>query len=132
MNKLLVLFTCFNRCNASINANCVLIPKDVFIATPNMNSVYRHSLGDFDYGNTIRKNIYKIHCTNFFVGKCCRSEIKNTWEDTNLSFFNRLKLKESVKGMSFKESFHYFRKNFGIVYAIVASLKIFIKIWRKR
>lgn len=116
----------------SFNANCVLIPRDVFLSVDNMDSVYKHSLGDFDYGLSIRNNGFKIHCTNFFVGICRRNDITNTWQDVNLPISRRLKLKEEPKGMPFKETFHYFRKNFGSTYAVLASIKIYVKIIRKR
>ena len=39
----------------TMNANCVLIPYDLFRKTGSMDKHYHHSLGDFDYGFALRQ-----------------------------------------------------------------------------
>lgn len=112
----------------TFNANCVLIPFDVFKELPNMDTVFQHSLGDFDYGLVASKKGIKIVVTNFFVGKCERNPVKGTWLDRNLSLRVRLKKKESPKGVPFKPYFHFIRKNYGLASAVICSAKPYIKL----
>lgn len=116
----------------TFNANCVLIPWNVFKDLGNMDSVYSHSLGDFDYGfNATRKGISICVC-DFFVGQCCDNPVKDSWRDINLSRMERLRKKESPKGLPRKEWWHYLKKNYSIITAIFFSITPYIRILIKR
>lgn len=112
----------------TFNANCVLIPGDLFLKTGNMDPVYRHSLGDFDYGFRISKMGGRIVVSNEFVGICNDNPSSGTWMDRSLSPMERIKKKESVKGVPSREWFHYVRKHFGLVQACVYTVTPYIKI----
>ena len=114
------------------NANCVLIPYGAFKKTGAIDSTYRHSLGDFDYGFALKRNGYRIYSSKEIVGNCDRNSRKGTWMDSNNSIKKRIKLKESVKGQPFKPWFHYLRKNFSLKYAIYYSLTPYIRILLKK
>lgn len=109
-------------------ANCVLIPKDIFLSTPNIDARYHHAMGDFDYGFQIKRSGYMIAASDFFVGICNDNPKQGSWRDTRLSRKARLKKKESAKGLPFKEYFYYLNKNHGIFTAIVYSLVPYIRI----
>ena len=98
----------------TFNANCVLIPWNIFNETPIMDGHYVHSLGDFDYGLSISKNGFEIHSSNEYIGVCNKNSIKGTWNDTSLSTKERIRLKESVKGAPTKQWFYFLKKNFQI------------------
>ena len=112
----------------SFCANCVLIPKNIFIKTENIDKIYTHAMGDFDYGFSIARLGYNIYASSFFVGQCDDNSIKGTWRDTTLTRLKRIKMKETVKGLPFKEYFHYLYKNHGIITAILYSFIPYIKI----
>ena len=116
----------------TFNANCVLIPFVDFLRLPNIDEVYTHSMGDFDYGLTAKKMGCIINTTNFYVGICNENSVKNTWQDTTLPRKVRCKLKESPKGLPAREWFHFVRKHFGIVSACYSSISSFIKILLKK
>lgn len=120
----------FMECD-TFNANCVLIPSEAFQKLPNIDPVYSHSLGDFDYGLVARQQGYIINTTNFFVGICDNNLVKNTWRDSSLSRKTRWKLKESPKGLPMGEWFHFVRKHFGIISACYSTITPFIKIMLK-
>ena len=65
----------------TFNANCVLIPYDLFEQTGVMDEHYIHSLGDFDYGLSLKRRGAKIYSSEHFVGICNRNSIKGTWLD---------------------------------------------------
>ena len=112
----------------TFNANCVLIPYEIFMELPNIDMEFQHSLGDYDYGLTASKKGVKIVVTDFFVGKCERNHTKETWLDRNQSLMVRLKKKESPKGVPFKPYFHYLCKNYGVLSAVFYSITPYIKL----
>lgn len=112
----------------TFNANCVLIPFDIFKSLDNIDKVYGHSLGDFDFGLSAVKKGFKILVSDYFVGVCCNNPIKGTWYDLDLSRSVRLRKKENKKGLPAKEWFHFINKNYNIVSAIIFSITQYIKI----
>lgn len=112
----------------TFNANCVLIPYDIFLKLPNIDEAYTHSLGDFDYGLTAGQLGYAIYPTNFFVGCCNDNPMGKTWRDTSLSRKERWKRKESPKGLPTGEWFHFVKKHFGLISACYSSMTPMLRI----
>lgn len=112
----------------TFNANCVLIPADVFQKLPNIDPVYTHSLGDFDYGLSAKEKGYLILASDFFVGRCNDNPVQGTWRDTKLSRKERLKRKESPKGLPRKEWYYFVKKHFGLASAWVSMVFPYVKI----
>ena len=112
----------------TMNANCVLIPFAWFRKAGVMDRHYRHSLGDFDYGLTLRDLGAKLHVSRDYVGICCDNPSTGTWHDRSLSRWMRLKKKETVKGDPAGPWFYYLRKHFGLATAIKSSLTPYIRI----
>ncbi|MCD7824191.1 MAG: glycosyltransferase family 2 protein [Oscillospiraceae bacterium] len=116
----------------TFNANCVLIPYEAFKKTGSIDSVYVHSLGDFDYGLALKRNGYKLHVNREYVGCCNNNPSAGTWTDRSLSRRERIRKKESVKGAPTKQWFHFLRKNFGLPRAVFSSMTPFFRILVKR
>lgn len=116
----------------TFNANCVLIPWSIFRELGNIDPVYSHSLGDFDYGFEAKRKGFDIRVTNEYVGICCDNPVKGGWRDTTLSLKRRLHLKESPKGLPHKEWFHYLQKNYSLFTAIVYSIIPYLRILLRR
>lgn len=112
----------------TFNANCVLIPASIFRMLDNIDSAYHHAMGDYDYGLEAGRKGVTIYVSNFFVGTCPRNSIIGTWSDRSLSRRQRIKMKESPKGLPFKCWFYYLKKNFGIFTAILYSVIPYLKI----
>ena len=112
----------------TFNANCVLIPYKVFVRVGVMDPFYHHSLGDFDYGLSLKKAGYKIYQSREFVGICNNNQSKGTWTDTNLRRIERIRKKEDVKGAPIKQWFYFLKKNFGFLQAIKGSITSYIRI----
>lgn len=112
----------------SFNCNLVLIPSKVFHQIGNFDEHFTHAMGDFDYGLRIKKAGLPIESTRRYVGICERNPLKKTWSDTDLSRRERLKLKESPKGLPRKEWFYFLKKNFGFGTAVVRSITPYVKI----
>lgn len=112
----------------TFNANCVLIPTDIFVKTGNMDPVYHHSLGDFDYGYMTVRQGAVIYVSDEYVGMCPNNSEKGTWRDASMSRKDRLKAKESIKGVPFGEFYHYILKNYNLPAAIIFSISPYIRI----
>lgn len=112
----------------TFNANCVLIPYSLFEKAGAMDENYVHSLGDFDYGLSLKRNKAKIYSSENFVGVCNRNSVKGTWMDRSLPLKQRLKLKESAKGAPAKQWFYFLKKNFGISKAFVFTITPYINL----
>ena len=112
----------------TFNANCVLIPTSVFQKLPNIDDIYTHSLGDFDYGLEAHKLGIPILVSDFFVGTCCDNPLTGTWRDVSLTRRERLKKKESPKGLPRREWFHFVKKHYGFISACWSSVTPYVKI----
>lgn len=115
------------RCD-TFNANCVLLPPEIFRRLPNIDEHYTHSMGDFDYGLEAAKRGIPITASDFFVGTCSDNPIDGTWRDPRLPRRERLKRKESPKGLPGREWFYFVKKHFGIFSACLSSITPYIKI----
>lgn len=115
----------------TFNANCVLIPWQKFKMLGNIDDKYTHSLGDFDYGFSAKRNGISIRVAGEFVGVCCNNPIKGSWRDTTLTRKERIQLKETPKGLPRDEWFYYLKKNYSvstaIVYSIIPYMRIILK-----
>lgn len=112
----------------TFNANCVLIPRNVFLALDNMDKKYRHSLGDYDYGLQAKKRGFLMYTSSFYIGICADNAKVATWRDTSLSRIERIIKKESPKGSPFSEWFHFLYKNYGLCIAVYYSITPYIRI----
>lgn len=116
----------------TFNANCVLIPWDIFKELDNIDDVYTHSMGDFDYGFSAVKKGYVIRVSDKYVGVCPDNPVSVSWRNTDLSMKERIRRKESPKGLPTKEWFYYLKKNYNFITAVVYSAIPYIRIVIKK
>lgn len=112
----------------TFNANCVLIPWDIFVKNGNFDKKYVHILADYDYGFKLKNNGIRIVVADKFVGECENNSLKSTWNDKTLSKIERIKNKESAKGLLFGQWFHYLNKNYNFITATIYSITPYIHI----
>lgn len=116
----------------TFNANCVLIPWNIFRGLGNIDDKYTHSLGDFDYGFSAKRSGITIRVVEKFVGVCCDNPTQGSWRDVTLTRKERITLKETPKGLPREEWFYYLKKNYSIGTAIVYSIIPYIRIILKK
>lgn len=112
----------------TFNANCVLIPYEAFKKVGVMDSNYVHSLGDFDYGLSLKRAGYSIFVSKEYVGLCEDNSGAGGWGDTSLSRIERIRKKESIKGAPTKQWFYFLKKNFGLVSAFKGCVTPYMRI----
>ncbi len=121
----------YQECD-TFNGNCVLLPGQVFFKAGNVDATYKHSMSDYDYGMHIRKLGMKIYNSSHHVGKCNDNDVSGSWRDTSLSRKERLKKKESPKGLPKKDWYYFIRKNYGFFPALYHSVTPYLRILLKR
>lgn len=112
----------------TFNANCVLIPWDIFVQLDNIDEVYTHSMGDFDYGFSAGKKGFPIRVSDRFVGVCPDNPVSVSWRNKEFPMKERIRRKESPKGLPAKEWFHYLKKNYHGITAVVYSVIPYVRI----
>lgn len=112
----------------TFNCNAVLLKSQSFKDAGNLDRKYVHSMADYDYGMHLRRLGQIVVLHDAYVGICDDNASEGTWKDTSLSRSQRLKLKESPKGLPRADWFHFINKNYGFISAIYHSLTPYIRI----
>lgn len=117
----------YQECD-TFNGNCVLLPREIFFEVGNVDKAYRHSMSDYDYGMHIKRLGFKIYNSESHVGTCNDNDVTGSWRDTSLSRKERLKKKESPKGLPRKDWYYFVRKNYGFLPALYHSVTPYLRI----
>lgn len=116
----------------TFNCNAVLMKPDAFISAGNLDGKYIHSMADYDYGMHIGRLGFKIVNSAEHVGSCKDNDMTLSWRNPAIKRVERIKLKESPKGLPFKDWFYFVRKNYGILPALYHSMTPYIRILIKK
>lgn len=103
------------------NGNIVLVPRTVFEIVGLLDSRFRHSLGDFDYGLRAGKHFIKSYVASEYLGFCESNEL-TIWCNPNYSFKDRISKFYGPLGISPFEHFIYAKRHFGLKKAIKSFL----------
>jgi GT2 family glycosyltransferase len=110
-----------------MNGNVVLIPKVIVEKIGILDSFFRHSYGDWEYGYRIRKNGFLLFMTPCYVGTCDRHDNQEKCFDSSVPLTERLRSLFSPVGHHPKEVFYYGVKTEGLVYALKCVSKVVLK-----
>ena len=114
----------------TMNGNCVLIPRCIFMKCGNLDWAYRHAIGDLDYGYTVRRNGFKIYASKEFLGICDSHPQLPSWARPEVPFMKRIKNLYSPLGYAQPGPFfHYDLKNFGVWPAIKHYVSMHIRLF---
>jgi GT2 family glycosyltransferase len=122
----------------TFNGNVVLIPDFVFSIVGNLDIIFPHAIGDFDYGLRVRKAGLKSFISPYFVGTCEGNNKLPIWCDPKTPILNRIFNLYSPLGNSHPYFYFIFELKY---YGIYTSLKhffsihlrlLFPKLWLKR
>jgi GT2 family glycosyltransferase len=110
------------------NGNCVLIPRYVFEKLGNLDPIFQHALGDFDYSLRARKQGIEIKVAPEFVGLCESHETNPKWRSNSLNILNRLKnLYTPLSGCYPPEFFVFDKRHHGIFAACLHFFSIHLR-----
>lgn len=108
-----------------INGNCVLIPRRIFLEIGNLDWIFRHAIGDFDYGLRARQAGFQNYVAPRFIGTCEPNPTLPRWCLTSTPLLRRFKLLYSPLG--YAEPIPYFiyeKRHFGLGVALTHFLTI--------
>ena len=115
------------RCD-TFNGNLVLVPKDVFDKVGYLDERYTHSFGDKDYGYRCSALGIPMYITPGYVGECSRNSTTGTWVDPKLPLSERYKKLLQPTGIPPSEYYYSFRKNSNHFAAMIAVLKLYLRL----
>jgi GT2 family glycosyltransferase len=110
------------------NGNCVLVPRNVFRKLGNLDSIFHHALGDFDYSLRAINNGFDIKVAPDFTGFCENHDSIPLWRSNSINFVNRFKyLYSPLSGCNPKEYFVFDKRHHGIFIACMHFISIHIR-----
>lgn len=104
----------------TMNGNCVLVPCEVYERIGLLDGVFRHAMGDNDYGFRAYKAGIPIWVSPGFCGQCnTEPRIQGTYNDRSLPFNVRWKNVVSPKGLPPHSWFTITRRYAGPLWPLV-------------
>ncbi len=118
------------------NGNIVLFPRYVYRKAGMNDPVFRHALGDFDYGLRAKKSGIRSIVAPGILGECEAHDSLPAWCDPRQPFIKRWKSFRSPLGHNPKEFFIYACRHQGFALACFHYFTnhlrvVFPKLWKK-
>ena len=120
------------------NGNCVLIPKVVFNTIGNLDPIFHHAVGDFDYSLRARKMDVEIYVAPEYVGTCESHAFVPKWRSPSEPLQKRLKYLYSASSGCYPTEFFVFEnRHNGLLLAFFHYLTthlraIFPQLWKTK
>lgn len=136
-NKLLPPNGSLQLCH-TFNGNVVLIPDFAFEKIGNLDPVFPHAIGDFDYALRARKLGVSSFISKNFLGYCEKNETLPRWCLPTVKFKMRIKSLYSPLGNAHpRYYFRFERRHYGLGKALYHFLSIhlrlfFPKLWKSQ
>lgn len=113
----------------SINGNCLLVPKVVFEKVGNLDPIFPHAIGDFDYGQRTMAKGFNLVITKRYLGTCESNQNLPKWCYSAVPFKERIKALYSPLGNSHpKYYFIYIRRHFSLGLALRHMFTIHLRL----
>jgi GT2 family glycosyltransferase len=118
----------FQSCDF-FNGNCVLISKKVFELVGNLDPIFQHALGDFDYGLRAIKKGIELYIAPKFVGVCESHTEAPKWMSASVKLKERIKnLYSASSGCYPPEFFVYDKRHNGLISACFHYFTIHLRV----
>ncbi|WP_243348783.1 glycosyltransferase family 2 protein [Parabacteroides sp. FAFU027] len=109
------------------NGNVVLVPASVFNVVGNLDPIFHHGLGDFDYGMRASKQGIKSYVTTESIAYCEKNDLTK-WFNPKYSLIERLSVFTTPLGGVPFQFFEYAKRHYGYKKAITNFLTIHIRL----
>lgn len=73
------------------NGNCVIVPRNVFNKLGNLDPIFQHALGDFDYSRRAIKHCFEVLISSDYIGFCEINDSVPRWLNNSNNVIKRLK-----------------------------------------
>ena len=97
----------------TMNGNCTLIPMEHVRRLGGIHPVYRHALGDFDFGLRAKAAGIPVLLIPGWVGTCDWNSPAHSMHDTSLPVRRRWRLAMGIKGLPPRQWWHFVRTHGG-------------------
>ncbi|MDB5121034.1 MAG: glycosyltransferase family 2 protein [Sphingobacteriales bacterium] len=120
------------------NGNCVLVPHPVFEKLGNLDPIFHHAVGDFDYGLRAKKIGIELFIAPTIIGTCESHTEVPRWRSPSNGFMSRIKNLYSASSGCYPPQFFVFeRRHHGLFLAIVHLFSIHLRatiprLWENR
>lgn len=101
-----------------MNGNVVLIPMQIAQAVGNLDPLFEHAMGDYDYALRTRAKGFRVFVAPGFVGHCSNNPATGTYQDASMSLFVRWKKMVSRKGLPPRSWWYFTRRHGGLAWPI--------------
>jgi GT2 family glycosyltransferase len=117
----------FQECDYC-NGNCVLITKKAYDLVGNLDPVFHHAVGDFDYSLRAKKLGVQLYVAPAFIGSCENHTELPKWRSPSVSLFKRVKSLYTASSGCYPPQFFIFDKRHnGLLLAIVHFFSIHLR-----
>ncbi len=113
------------------NGNVVLIPKLIFDKLDNLDPIFHHGLGDFDYGLRAFSNGLKSFVSSAYVG-VCEPNVLPAWSNPDNSLHKRCKAFYQPNGAVPFQLYIFDRRHFGMCRALKSLVSLHLRLFFPR
>lgn len=119
------------------NGNCVLVPKSVYKIVGNLDYMFSHSTGDWDYGLRAAKEGIKLFVSFFYIGTCEKHDSLPKWCSPSVELKERIKAFRTPLAVNPVQHFKFDLRHNGLVSAIKHYISIHLRLlfpsfWNQR
>jgi len=108
----------FQECDY-FNGNFVLIPQAVFKKVGNLDTIFHHAVGDFDYGMRAKRMGFQIFVAPEVIGNCESHDKLPNWRNPSISINKRIKSLYSPSSGCYPTQFFVFdNRHNGFIIAV--------------
>lgn len=113
---------------AILNGNCVLVPNYVYQKLGNLDPLFHHAIGDFDYGLRAGRLGIKLFIAPGFLANCELNESIPQWRSSSVPLLKRIVSLYSPAGRcNPKELFHYDLRHANIFIAVMHLFSLHLR-----
>lgn len=120
-----------------INGNCVLVSNEIYSKVGQLDPIFPHAIGDFEYGLRVLKHGFDLVVTTRYVGTCEKNPTMPKWCYSHVPLRQRLKVLYSPLGNSHPYYFFiYEKRHYGLGRALFHFATIHLRafspsLWNK-
>lgn len=119
------------------NGNCVLVPKSVYNVVGNLDYMFSHSTGDWDYGLRAAKKGIKSFISYFYVGACEKHDSLPKWCSPSVKLSERIKAFQTPLAVNPVQHFKFDLRHNGLLLGVKHYFGIHLRLffpslWNKK
>jgi len=111
------------------NGNAVIIPRNVYKVVGNLDYMFSHSTGDWDYGLRAAKKGIKMFISFFYVGECEKHESLPKWCSPTVKLKDRIKAFRTPLAVNPVQHFKFDLRHNGLFSAVKHYVSIHIRLF---